>query len=78
MIRTEVYLPEDIYYTLKYKAQINQISMAEIIRNALQKITAIKKPKMSSLEMLGKISSNANVPKDFSENYEKNLYGTKI
>ena len=77
MIRTEIYLPEDIYEILKYKAQVDQTSMAEIVRSALRKVIYIKKPKKSTLEMIAEIKSNADIPKDFSENYEKYLYGAK-
>lgn len=77
MVRTEIYLPEDVYEILKYKAQVDQTSMAEIIRNALRKVIYIKKPKKSTLEMIAGIKSNADIPKDFSENYKKYLYGIK-
>ena len=44
MLRTQIYLPEELHYQLACLAKIQETSVSEIIRKALTKNLAKKKP----------------------------------
>lgn len=76
MIRTQVYLPQDLYNQLLMVARQESLPLAKIIRSALTKglKTSLKKDN----DLLGlaglKITGG---PKDLSGNLDKYLYGLK-
>lgn len=77
MIRTQVYLPEDIYQQLKIEAKIDKIKTAEIIRVLLEKGLRESKKKRKSvgeaLLDLAKLAQKGG-PRDLSTNHDTYLY----
>lgn len=77
MIRSQLYLPEEIVWDLKVLAQQLNISVSETIRKAIVRgipqIRKIKKGKDLD-DIVGMIKSDR-APKDLSENLDKYLYG---
>lgn len=78
MIRTQLYLPEELTLELKLLAQQLDVPIAEVIRKALTKgIHEVKKKKTKGLEgIVGMIKSDK-APRDLSEKLDKYLYGGK-
>ena len=80
MIRTQVYLPDEVYHAIQGVAKRQRLSMAEKIREFLiQGLGFTKKKPKSFLAALRNISfkGNKNTPKDLSQNHDKYLYGKK-
>lgn len=79
MIRTQIYLPDEMASELKLLAQQLNTSMSETIRMALTKaIPQIKKKKIKNIGALDAIIDLAKTdyaPKDLSENIDEYLYG---
>lgn len=81
MLRTYLYVPEELNKEIAYMAKYNKKSKARIIREALEEgLTIIKKPKSGGVEALLKIAElgtriNAKGPKDLSSNLDKYLWG---
>lgn len=78
MIRTQLYLPEELTWELKLLAQQFDVPVAQIIRKALTKgIPEVKKKKMRGLAgIVGMIKSDK-APKDLSEKLDKYLFEGK-
>ena len=80
MIRTQVYLPDEVYHTIQGVAKKESVSMAEKIREFLiQGLGFTKKKPKSFLSALRDLSfkGNKNTPKDLSINHDRHLYGDK-
>lgn len=76
MIRTQIYLPEELKKELKYLAQKEKKPVSEIIRRAVSK--EVKKKQENAGETLLKIASYAKEgPGDLSTNLFDYLYGEK-
>lgn len=76
MIRTQIYLPEDIYLQIKLVAQKESKSAASLIRNYV--VSGIKKgKKMTAREALLAIAKHASFkgPGDLSTRHDDYLYG---
>jgi len=81
VLKTYLYVPEEIDKEIKNLAEVQKVSKAAVIRSILKEgITAIKHPKNSSgVEALLKIAAlgkriNAKGPKDLSSNIDKYLW----
>ena len=78
MIRTQLYLPEEITGELKLLAHQLNISVAETIRRVLVKgIPQVKKKKYKNLDAIVGMIKSDKAPKDLSENLDQYLYGGK-
>lgn len=76
MIRTQIYLPEDLKQDLEFLAQKEKKTVAEIVRRALKREMASKKE--ATVDIFAKIASYAGKgPKDLSTNLFDYLYGEK-
>ncbi|OGM31427.1 hypothetical protein A2630_01375 [Candidatus Woesebacteria bacterium RIFCSPHIGHO2_01_FULL_44_10] len=78
MIRTQVYLPEDLYQELRLLARREEQPAAKVIRDLLK--TGLKKrvksKKRNAGDLLLEIAKiGARGPKDLSVNHDKYLYG---
>ncbi|OGM68481.1 hypothetical protein A2975_03100 [Candidatus Woesebacteria bacterium RIFCSPLOWO2_01_FULL_44_14] len=78
MIRTQVYLPEDLYQELRLLARREEQPAAKVIRdllkNGLKK--RVKSKKRNAGDLLLEIAKiGARGPKDLSVNHDKYLYG---
>lgn len=78
MIRTQVYLPEDLKLQLQVYAQNENVPVSEIIRRSVHE-EINKKSKINTGNTLLKIASMAvkGGPKDLSTNLFDYLYGKK-
>lgn len=77
MIRTQVYLPKDLYYTIQLIAKREKKAKAAIIREVLEKGIEEKHKTQSlgeALLELSKIAYKGKAPKDLSTNHDKYLY----
>lgn len=78
MIRTQIYLPKELYQEIGWLAKKEKKAKAQVIREALEK--DVKKRQGSvgkallELAELGK-KLNLRGPKDLSINHDKYLYG---
>ncbi len=77
MIRTQVYLPEDLGMEIKLKAKRDKKSKAEIIRAALERGLVERKASNLGDELLKIASLGGRGPKDLSTNHDDYLYGGK-
>lgn len=77
MIRTQIYLPEDLKLQLQLYAQKEEIPVSEVIRRSVLKEIG-KKAKVNAGSMLLKLASRAGRgPKDLSRNFFEYAYGKK-
>lgn len=77
MIRTQIYLPEDLKLQLKAYAQKEEVPVSEVIRRSVLKEIS-KKAKVNAGDMLLKLASKAGKgPKDLSRNFFDYAYGKK-
>lgn len=77
MIRTQIYLPEDLKLRLQAYAQKEDVPVSEIIRRSVRK-EINKKAKVNAGSMLLKLASRAGKgPKDLSSNFFEYAYGKK-
>ena len=79
MIRTQIYIPEEIHQATKLLAQKQGKTLTELIRNFIT--TGVieekkKKRKQRSLSSLARLGISGG-PKDLSKNIDKYLYGNK-
>jgi Arc/MetJ-type ribon-helix-helix transcriptional regulator len=79
MVRTQVYLPKDIYGELQIRARLTGLSMAEQIRQALRQYLQSEQDEGVVLrdddpiwQIVGAASSS---PSDVSSHHDKYLYG---
>lgn len=88
MIRTQIYLPEELHEALKEKAREEKTTMAQVIRKSLEKNIKQKKTnktkakQMKGAEFLLWLAKTAEKerwhgPKDLSINADRYLYGDK-
>lgn len=75
MIRTQIYIPEDLHQATKLLALKQKKTLAELIRNfiAVGIIEEKKNIKTRSLSSLAKLNIKGG-PKDLSKNIDKYLY----
>lgn len=78
MIRTQIYLPEDLKLQLRAYAEKEDVPVSEIIRRSIRK-EVNKKTRVNAGSALLKIASMATKggPKDLSSNLFDYLYGEK-
>ena len=77
MIRTQVYLPDNVYYSIQELAQRECVSMAAKIREFVTQGLGLRREKPQSfLGALRDISfdGNESTPKDLETNHDKYLY----
>lgn len=75
MIRTQVYLPEDIYREVKVAAKKENKAAAQLVRELLEEGLSQKRKKSSigkALSMLASIKAKG--PRDLSANIDRYLY----
>lgn len=80
MIRTNIYLPEDLHKTLQRVAKEEGDSMAEFVRKLLQEKLNGQKKFKNGAEMFSKMLTNAKKSKgsglkDLAKNHDYYLYG---
>lgn len=77
MVRTQIYLPEDLKLQLQAYAQREDVPVSEIIRRSVRK-EINKKAKVNAGSMLLKLAAGAGRgPKDLSRNFFEYAYGKK-
>ena len=77
MIRTQIYLPEDLKLQLVAYAQMEEVPISEIIRRSVRKEIK-RRTKINAGAMLLKFASTAKKgPKDLSSNFFEYAYGKK-
>lgn len=77
MIRTQIYLPEDLYREIGWLAKKEKKAKAQVIREALEK--EVEKNKGNAGETLLRLAAMAKKykwkgPRDLSTNHDKYLY----
>jgi len=81
MLKTYLYVPEELEAKINLTARIQKKSKAEVLRQALEKgITAVQNQGIASAQALFKIAqigrqNNGKGPKDGSEKMDKYLWG---
>lgn len=77
MIRTQVYLPQELYGQIITLAKLQGIPLAEVIREALKRGVEEKRVKeKNDLSTLSQLAIKGG-PKDLSQNLDKYLYEKK-
>lgn len=79
MIRTQIYLPKELYQEIAFAAKRENKAKAAVIREALEEGLTKKKPKKNAGETLLELAKMAEKykwkgPKDLSTNHDKYLY----
>ena len=76
MLRTQIYIPENIHQKVKIIANLQNKSMADLIRRLIISglIKEEKRIKPKSLDAIAKLNITGG-PKDLSSNMDKYLYG---
>lgn len=79
MIRTQIYLPKDLYYEIEFRAKRENKPKAAVIRDALENGLNQNRPKKNAGTALLEIAAMAKKykwkgPKDLSINHDKYLY----
>lgn len=78
MIRTQIYLPPDLFSALKHRSERDGIPMAEQIRTALRAYLSTTSPPLGVLredDPLWEIVGAAEGPADAAEEHDKYIYG---
>ncbi|MBI3576897.1 hypothetical protein HY086_02590 [Candidatus Gottesmanbacteria bacterium] len=72
MIRTQVYIPDDLYTELKLLANIRKVNFSSLIREGAEKVVSAKRPKKKKLlaHLIGALTYG---PKDLS-NHVNDIY----
>lgn len=76
MLRMQVYLPEDLFTSLKSRAVIEDVSMSVLIRKGLEKVLAIDGKKADPMkEFIGKckVKEKINGVEEINKYYKKVL-----
>lgn len=79
MIRTQVYLPKDLYQNIDLVAKREKRAKAQVIREALEKGLGVSKREQNTGTVLLEIAAMAKKynwkgPRDLSRNHDKYLY----
>lgn len=76
MLRTQIYIPENIHQKVKIIANLQNKSMADLIRRLIivGLIKEEKRIKPKSLDAIAKLNITGG-PKNLSSNMDKYLYG---
>lgn len=77
MIRTQIYLPEELETEIRFRARKDKKSKAEVIRGALKKGLEDKRASNLGNELLRIANLGGRGPKDLSTNHDDYLYGDK-
>ncbi len=77
MLRTQIYLPEELNYELRLLVTKSQKTMAEVVRELLIEALHIRKKKNAGETLLEIAEINARGPADLSTNLSSYLYGKK-
>jgi predicted DNA-binding protein len=79
MLRTNLYFPKELHQRLKRLAKQEDISMAELVRQLVEKGVKEKQKKMSGVETLLAMAKHAGDSGigDLAINHDKYLYGKK-
>jgi hypothetical protein len=73
MIRTQVYLPDEIYRDLKLLANSEGVNFSSLIREGAEKVIKSKKKKSDWRKFIG--AGGKGGPKDLSSTIDYYLYG---
>lgn len=78
MIRTQIYLPENIHRRLKQLAKQRNLAMAHIVRDILEQELQKKEPDDGGISVLRDVANikATKGPKDLSTNIDHYLYGS--
>lgn len=77
MIRTQIYLPEDLKLQLRAYAEKENVPVSEMIRRSLRRLVS-QKVKLNAGRMLLKLAARAGRgPRDLSRNFFDYAYGKK-
>ncbi len=72
MIRTQIYLPQDLHQELLSLARIKKTTLSELLRLGAKKVINEKKQKDESWKIMEKLANyNLSGPKDLSKNHTK-------
>lgn len=72
MVRTQIYLPEDLHKELLLAAARDNTTLSELIRSGARKVLLEKRKKDKSGEVLASIANlHFKGPKDLSKNHTK-------
>ena len=82
MIRTQIYLPEEIHTQLKELAKTHKTTISELVRKGAKKVIRERKKKDESGKFMLELASfNFSGPKDLSKNhteyYLESVFGKK-
>lgn len=81
MLKTYLYVPDSLEEKIRYAAELQKKSRAEIMRQALERgIAALKQQSDASVQVLFKIAelgkkNKVKGPKDGVEHFDEYLYG---
>lgn len=79
MIRTNMYFPKQLYELLKSEARREEISIAELVRNLVEKGISKRKRFKNGAQVLLEMAKHAGrsgLP-DLARNHDEYLYGSK-
>lgn len=76
--KIQFYFPERLFLEIDYAAKREGISMAELVRRAVEEYLGItKKQKRQTRDLLDEMAGFFEADKDLSEKHDMYLYGTK-
>ncbi len=75
MVRTQIYLPEELHQNLLFLARSEHLTLSELIRKGAKKIIKEKSRKDQSWKLMDKLAkwNLKGLPKDLSKNHDKYL-----
>lgn len=72
MMRTQIYLPQDLHQELLSLAKIKKTTLSELLRLGAKKVVKEKRQKDQSWKVMERLANyNLSGPKDLSENHTK-------
>lgn len=74
MLRTQIYIPEELITHLKNVAETEQISVSELIRRSLKKTLRLNKKKSDPMKVFvgkGKSKKQTNAVKEINSYYQR-------
>lgn len=79
MVRTQIYIPEELHRELTFLAKKESLSLAELIRQFVRMGIKTKKRRRNSGKTLLELARYAvkGLPKDLSTKHDEYLYGKK-
>lgn len=72
MVRTQIYLPQELHQELISLARVNNTTLSELLRIGAKKVIREKRQKDESWKVMEKLANyNLSGPKDLSKNHTK-------